>query len=683
MAGGNAGGAERLVAKIKAAYWLALMIIVAMVLAAYVMLQSMMADHRRYEEVIALIGSQKALSQRIVFLANAATLREPERTGPLVGLLRDATRQFETNNAWLAQWVDSVDAPQIREIFYRQPFHLEFFSLNLVANAQRLIASLETMLGLRRSDGVYVGGRERAHLDESGANATLNGFEALETELQKQSRAGLDDMLKFHRYLFLATIGVICMIALFIFSPMAELIRRRTTQLVEARNAMAYLAVHDGLTGLYNRSFMREKFTKLIDATLSRDKQLAVVQLDLDRFKQINDTLGHAAGDYVLATTARRLKASCRPSDVCARLGGDEFLIVLPDAGTRSDIERFVRGVLERVNEPIVYKGSTIFSRASAGVAICPPDGIDPTVLVVHADLALYAAKKNGGSSVEFFSDELRQDLEHKRQLEADLIEAIAAEAFEVYFQPQVSLSTGRTTGVEALVRWRHPKRGIVSPGEFIPVAERAGIMHSIGRIIMKKAIGEAANWYRSGIEFGRVAINVSGTELRESDYTTFLFSVIEKSGLPASHLSLEIVESVILDDDKTGVASKLRQIRAAGVHLELDDFGTGYASLTHVNPQEIDRLKIDRRFVQNIDLDGDHAKIVRALAELARSLGISVVAEGAETEAELTALMTLGCDEVQGYAVAFPMPPAEARDWLQARMPRKSRTAEGQTLSV
>ncbi|TWG61782.1 bifunctional diguanylate cyclase/phosphodiesterase [Aminobacter sp. J44] len=683
MAGGNAGGAERLVAKIKAAYWLALMIIVAMVLAAYVMLQSMMADHRRYEEVIALIGSQKALSQRIVFLANAATLREPERTGPLVGLLRDATRQFETNNAWLAQWVDSVDAPQIREIFYRQPFHLEFFSLNLVANAQRLIASLETMLGLRRSDGVYVGGRERAHLDESGANATLNGFEALETELQKQSRAGLDDMLKFHRYLFLATIGVICMIALFIFSPMAELIRRRTTQLVEARNAMAYLAVHDGLTGLYNRSFMREKFTKLIDATLSRDKQLAVVQLDLDRFKQINDTLGHAAGDYVLATTARRLKASCRPSDVCARLGGDEFLIVLPDAGTRSDIERFVRGVLERVNEPIVYKGSTIFSRASAGVAICPPDGIDPTVLVVHADLALYAAKKNGGSSVEFFSDELRQDLEHKRQLEADLIEAIAAEAFEVYFQPQVSLSTGRTTGVEALVRWRHPKRGIVSPGEFIPVAERAGIMHSIGRIIMKKAIGEAANWYRSGIEFGRVAINVSGTELRESDYTTFLFSVIEESGLPASHLSLEIVESVILDDDKTGVASKLRQIRAAGVHLELDDFGTGYASLTHVNPQEIDRLKIDRRFVQNIDLDGDHAKIVRALAELARSLGISVVAEGAETEAELTALMTLGCDEVQGYAVAFPMPPAEARDWLQARMPRKSRTAEGQTLSV
>src|SRR5690606_5308848 len=322
MAGGNAGGAERLIAKIKAAYWLALMIIVAMVLAAYVMLQSMMADHRRYEEVIALIGSQKALSQRIVFLANAATLREPERTGPLVGLLRDATRQFETNNAWLAQWVDSVDAPQIKEIFYQQPFHLEFFSLNLVANAQRLIASLETMLGLRRSDGVYVGGRERAHLDESGANATLNGFEALETELQKQSRAGLDDMLKFHRYLFLATIGVICMIALFIFRPMPELIRRRTTQLVEARNAMAYLAVHDGLTGPYNRSFMREKFTKLIDATLSRDKQLAVVQLDLDRFKQNNDTLGHAAGDYVLATTARRLKASCRPSDVCARLGG-------------------------------------------------------------------------------------------------------------------------------------------------------------------------------------------------------------------------------------------------------------------------------------------------------------------------------------------------------------------------
>ena len=192
--------------------------------------------------------------------------------------------------------------------------------------------------------------------------------------------------------------------------------------------------------------------------------------------------------------------------------------------------------------------------------------------------------------------------------------------------------------------------------------------MAEVGRIVIEKAIGAAAGWHREGIEFGRLAVNVSGCELREADFTDFLFECLKLSGLPANKLSLEIVESVILDDEKTGIAGKLRDIRAAGVHLELDDFGTGYASLSHVNPNEIDRLKIDRRFVQNIDLNDDHSKIVRAITELARGLGISIVAEGAETVAELEALLSVGCDQVQGYSIAFPMPMTEARDWMAQR---------------
>jgi EAL domain-containing protein (putative c-di-GMP-specific phosphodiesterase class I) len=259
-----------------------------------------------------------------------------------------------------------------------------------------------------------------------------------------------------------------------------------------------------------------------------------------------------------------------------------------------------------------------------------------------------------------------------RRRIEIDLRDAIEDSVLQPYYQPLVDLKSGRITGFEALVRWPHPERGMISPGEFIPVAEKCGFMPEIGRIVIAKAINEAAEWDRAGIEFGRLAVNVSGTELREPDFDNFLFSTLEQAGLAPQKLSLEIVESVILDDEKTGIAAKLRHIRAAGVHLELDDFGTGYASLSHVNPNEIDRLKIDRRFVQNINENGDNSKIVRAITELARGLGISIVAEGAETEAELDSLMAIGCDQVQGYSIAFPMPQDKAREWLIARAPKK-----------
>ena len=213
----------------------------------------------------------------------------------------------------------------------------------------------------------------------------------------------------------------------------------------------------------------------------------------------------------------------------------------------------------------------------------------------------------------------------------------------------------------------------MISPGEFIPTAEKTGLMAGVGRIVMEKAIEAAAEWHHNGIQFGRLAVNASGCELREPDFARFLFATLERFGLPPQKLSLEIVESVILDDEKTGIAGKLRLIRAAGVHLELDDFGTGYASLSHVNPNEIDRLKIDRRFVQKINTNDDNSAIVKAITELARGLGISIIAEGAETEEELSSLLKIGCEQVQGYSIAFPMPVEKARDWLAQRSPKKA----------
>ncbi|MGX5803887.1 putative bifunctional diguanylate cyclase/phosphodiesterase [Bradyrhizobium sp. Arg314] len=670
---------RKLILLIKTGYWLALTIIAAMVVASFILLQQLMAQQQHNDALLDIVSTQKALSQRIVFLASATGAASRDKQPALVTALMQATGEFETSYDLLLKETGADplsparnDPKSIEYVLFGKPFHLDYFSVGLVANGDRLVSSFESQLGMQ-SDG-YKGGGERVGLDASVANATMSGYAALGQRISAFADEKASSILDLHRKLFFATLGVIVLVALFIFRPMSNAILRKTRELVDARNSMAFIAVHDGLTGLHNRTFLTDHFDTLIKGAHRRRERLAVIQLDLDRFKQINDTLGHAAGDYVLVVTAQRMRDSCRASDLCARLGGDEFVMILNGAGSTEDILALAKRILGEINEPITFQGTTILPGASAGIAVYPVDADNAQDLLVHADLALYSAKKLGGGNFSFFSEELRRELDYRKQLEQDIRTAIANKSFEVYFQPQVSLTSGKISGIEALVRWKHATRGMISPGEFIPVAEKCGFMPDIGRIVIAKAIEEAAEWDRAGIDFGRIAVNVSGTELREPDFDTFLFGTLERVGLAPQKLALEIVESVILDDEKTGIAAKLRHIRAAGVHLELDDFGTGYASLSHVNPNEIDRLKIDRRFVQNINENGDNTKIVRAITELARGLGISIVAEGAETEAELDSLMAIGCDQVQGYSIAFPMPQDKAREWLTARSPKTAR---------
>ncbi len=677
-----AAAPNRLVLLIKSAYWVALLIIAAMVLASFLLLQQMIAAQQRDGSLLDIVSTQKALSQRIVFLAGAAEAATRSQKPALVRDLKAATDEFERNYDRLlaSTGVDSdspakFDSATVENVLFSKPFHLDYFTVGLTANGRRLAAAIEAEFNHSNSKSAgQLGGGEYAALDPSIANATLSGYAALGKRIGAMADQRSAGMLTLHKRLFFATIGVIVLVALFIFRPMSNAILRKTRELVDARNSMAFIAVHDGLTGLHNRAFLTDHFDTLIKGAHRRRERLAVIQLDLDRFKQINDTLGHGAGDYVLVVTAQRMREACRASDLCARLGGDEFVMILNGAGGTEDIDMVARRILSCINQPIVFQGTTILPGASGGIAVYPVDADNAKDLMVHADLALYSAKKLGGGTFSFFSEELRFELDYRKQLEQDLRTAIAERSFQVYFQPQVSLVDGRIGGVEALVRWQHPHRGMISPGEFIPIAERSGLMADIGRIVVAKAIEEAAEWHKSGIEFGRIAVNVSGTELREPDFDAFLFRTLEKAGLPTDKLSLEIVESVILDDEKTGIAAKLRHIRSAGVHLELDDFGTGYASLSHVNPNEIDRLKIDRRFVQNIHRNGDNSKIVRAITELARGLGIAIVAEGAETEAELDSLLAIGCEQVQDYSIAFPMPQPEARAWLAARSPKKAK---------
>ena len=662
------GMSDRSVKKLRWAWWIALGIIAVMATAAYLLLQQMLAAYRTDEDLI--------------LLANAANAAPPPERAPLLLSLRSATDEFDLNQDRLLRIVGADPASSlathpgsIESIFYSAPYHLDYFSINLTANSRRFIAAFEQEAAAGGQTR-YLAGRERARLDAAVADATLAGYAELERRIALRSANKLDTMLRAHSILFAVTLLVLALVGAMIFRPMTAMIGRRTAELLVARNSMAHLANHDGLTGLYNRAFLLDRFDSILGETDASGGRAAVFQFDLDRFKQINDTLGHAAGDHVLMEIARRMVQTAGQQNVCVRLGGDEFVMVLRDIGDTSALAETAGRVLERVNEPITYQGGLIHAGASLGIAVYPCDAATSRDLLVHADLALYSAKKLGGGSHVFFSDELRAELEHHKRLERDIKEAILCGGFVPYFQPQVSLSRGVVTGIESLIRWTHRNRGTIPPGEFLPVAEKSGLMKQIGRVLFRKAIEEAAAWHRDGIEFGRLAINVSGAELREADFVDFLLGTLERNRLPASKLSLEIVESVILDDEKTGLAEKLRKIRAAGVHLELDDFGTGYASLSHVDPSEIDRVKIDRRFVHDIDANSDQAKIVKAIVDLAQGLGIAIVAEGAETQAELDLLASIGCDEVQGYAIAHPMPGSAARSWLAARVRPASGTA-------
>lgn len=657
---------------IKSAYWIALLLIAAMATGSYILLQQLIADHQRDENVVQLISSQKALSQRVIFLATATSLAQSDERAPLVTALRLATNEFENGYDQLvqlssenSQLIDKETKAAIEPIFYSAPHHLDYFSLGLLSNAKRLIAAYDTPNEMV-TEPRYRAGMEKALMDDTIAHAVLTGYDALSFEISQINSLVLERLLAVNRNIFLVTIGLLVLIGAFIFRPMAEMMRRKTHDLVQARNSMAFIAAHDSLTGLHNRTVLRDQIDPLL-LKASKAMRLAVIQFDLDRFKQVNDTLGHATGDQVLKETARRLREVSRSSDLCIRLGGDEFIIVLNGVGSDEDVAAVATRALEHINCPIFCSRGVVMPGASAGIALYPQDGRTSEELLMHADLALYSAKKQGGGGYSFFSEGLRRELEYSKQIEKDLRTAIAEEAFEVYFQPQISLSSGEVTGIEALTRWTHPVTGPISPAEFIPVAEKAGLMAALGRIILTSAVSTAAEWHKAGISFGRLAVNVTGAEIQEKDFTDFIVGTLRHFGLPSDHFSLEIVESVILDDEKTDIAAKLRYIRAAGVHLELDDFGTGYASLTHISPSEIDRIKIDRRFVQYIESHSENRKIVRAICELASSLGLSVVAEGAETRLELDTLASIGCDEVQGYGIAHPMPAPAALDWLRA----------------
>jgi len=441
-----------------------------------------------------------------------------------------------------------------------------------------------------------------------------------------------------------------------------QVVEKRDHELRAQHARMFFMAHHDALTGLSNRLLFHERLEEASEQGQRRGDGVALLCLDLDHFKQVNDTLGHPAGDVLLKAVAERLLVCIRGGDVVARLGGDEFAILQRGANQPEHAIALAERVIKDLSAPYDLGGNRIVVGASVGIVIASPDLSAADLLLRSADIALYQAKGNGRGTFCMFENVMNEQIQARRVIEVDLREALGRGEFEVFYQPLFNLQTQLVSAFEALLRWRHPDRGLVSPAEFIPLAEELGLIAPIGEWVTAQACRDAVTWP----EHVKVAVNLSPVQFRNSGLLETVRRALEGSGLPAHRLELEITESALLQDSDAVLAT-LHELRALGLRTALDDFGTGYSSLSYLRSFPFDKLKIDQSFVREMAYRPDCLAIVTSVLGLARELGMATTAEGVETEEQLAQLRRLGCTEVQGFLFDRPRSAADIRHWFMA----------------
>ena len=420
------------------------------------------------------------------------------------------------------------------------------------------------------------------------------------------------------------------------------------------------VAQHDVLTNLPNRTLFNDRIAQAISLAERQRKQLAVLFVDLDQFKRINDSLGHGVGDNLLRSVAARLTACVRRSDTVCRLGGDEFVILLSQVEHAEDAAISARKILRAVAAPHIIDNRSLDISVSIGGCTYPADGLDAATLMSHADAAMYEAKLHGRNGYQFFRSDMHKRVAKRLQLEGDLRSALGRNEFVLYYQPKINLHTGQITGMEALIRWLHPKEGLLLPSVFIPIAEECGLIVPIGQWVLLEACRQSREWSDSGLGTVPVAVNVSAAEFRAKDFVSRVRAVLISSGIEPHNLQLELTESVLMEDADSTVTT-LRALKVMGVQMAIDDFGTGFSSFTYLQRFHVDTLKVDRSFVREITGDPKAINLVSAMINIGKSLNQRVIAEGVENCAQLNFLQHHGCDEGQGFYFSHPVVAAEA----------------------
>lgn len=457
--------------------------------------------------------------------------------------------------------------------------------------------------------------------------------------------------------------------SLLLITILLAALRRRSMRLQASQAEIQHLATHDQLTGLPNRRTFERSLDEGLQRIRTEGGALGLFYLDLDRFKEVNDTLGHPAGDELLREFARRLVDLTGPQAVVARLGGDEFTIFVPDVAARDVLARLAEDLIEMARQPFSIGGSQAFVGVSVGIASAPEHGLDRVTLTRRADVAMYHAKHSGRSSYCIYSEEMDSLIEARRELEKDLREALdRGGQLSLHYQPLYSAASSELTGVEALVRWKHPSRGWISPVVFVAIADEAGLIHRLGEWVLTEACLATKAW-----PIETVAVNVSALELSKAGYAMRVANTLMQTGANPRHLELEVTETTFTAKDGE-CQRNIQALRELGVRFAIDDFGTGFSSLSRLQQLDVDRIKIDRSFVQGFGKDGSDEAIVRAIIDLAKASGLRTTAEGVETELQNERLRSIGCDELQGFLLHKPVPPEEIeRLWMEKRPVKKA----------
>lgn len=445
-------------------------------------------------------------------------------------------------------------------------------------------------------------------------------------------------------------------------SKQASVIQHYVTELKEAEDRLNSLLFYDNVTRLPNRALLGRRFNWISEVAGIR-ASITLLSISIDRLNRINESLGFILGDSLLRLIGSRLQCLITDHDTIARIQGGQFAILLPTSDKQEAIN-LAKTIIEKLAEPFILEGHEIFVTGSIGVAFSPKDGIDLDTLLKNADVALNYVQERGGNFSHFYSAEMSNKFIEQVTLQANLRQALQRDEFRVYYQPQVNLSNGQIVGVEALIRWEHPERGLILPGEFIPVAEETNLIGPMGEWVLATACAHAKSWQDKGLANLRVAVNLSGRQFTEQTLKERVIQILQTTGLSPANLELELTESILLRDMEAAI-STLSELKALGIHIAIDDFGTGYSSLSQLRHLPFDTLKVDRTFVKNVTEKSETAAITTAIIQMAHSLNLAVIAEGVETIEELNFLRRNNCDEIQGYIVSRPLPAHEFLEFL------------------
>ncbi len=445
-----------------------------------------------------------------------------------------------------------------------------------------------------------------------------------------------------------------------------EMTHRHALRLYQAEARLQHLSYYDPLTDLGNRHLLQERLTLEIETARVNHHVLALLFIDLDGFKLINDNLGHSAGDLLLKLSADRIRHCLRPGDIAIRLGADEFLVLLPAIRETQDLLGLIEGLQRRLHDPADIGQERVRLSASIGVSLYPEHGQTPDSLISAADNAMHEAKRRGRNGYLFHSPDMTAQTRERMLLEQGLLKAIEQQEFRLLYQPMTDLADGHLSGLEALIRWQHPSLGMISPDRFIPVAEECGLIEPLGEWVMRTACRQGQQWLAEGLAVPRLSVNVSVREMRSHDYVERVTAILAETGFPAERLEIEVTESIIQSVDHS--LRLFTRLKALGVQIAIDDFGTGFSSLSLLRSQPIDRIKIDRAFVQALPDDKHSRELCRTIVQLASSLGMAVTAEGIETQPQRQFLQSLRCEEGQGYLFSHPLPEPQLPSLLPVR---------------